>query len=455
MESGLDHNYNAILRTLTSAVRDSDKQTEARKHLRIERWLRVYIQLIEDFSMEKLKFFSDIFSDSFCWDGVRLKNEVVGNKIIEEKNQNERGNPLDLSDRYYLACKYCLEDKIPELFEQVFTRFKESVFGDHGSDDDMREELLEHIEETNPIEAFWSFLIDERSGKLKDYKLVDSLQKAIQINSSKNWEEGIEFFYNKLQSGPSTPKKEKDDLLIEAALSATKGYKDADVMEFCLLNMSDNQKKELLKRDFKENTYQAVLSELIDGYCFNSFKNLFDFLKLSDPEQYGVILSSLSRKMLLNPDLAEQTREVIMYVWTHKSFEEQRKSIFKDYSIKYAIADLIVGSRKEDKKAEKSREILEILRYTDVTQRQELKNSLLRTMSVLHGVGEEQFTKDQQLIEQLFSELGKFSEYRKERSVVQGSELAAGAGDQGDLPQSSLSLTTDALCNIKLSSHHK
>ncbi|WCR54503.1 MAG: hypothetical protein PG981_001525 [Wolbachia endosymbiont of Ctenocephalides orientis wCori] len=61
MGSGLGHNYNAMLRTLTSAVRDSDKQTEARKRLRIGRWLRVYIQLIEDFSMEKLKFFSDIF----------------------------------------------------------------------------------------------------------------------------------------------------------------------------------------------------------------------------------------------------------------------------------------------------------------------------------------------------------------------------------------------------------
>lgn len=72
MESGLDHNYNAILRTLTSAIKESDKQTEARKHLRIERWLRVYIQSIEDFSVEKLKFFSDIFSDSSCWDGTLI-----------------------------------------------------------------------------------------------------------------------------------------------------------------------------------------------------------------------------------------------------------------------------------------------------------------------------------------------------------------------------------------------
>lgn len=74
MESGLDHNYNAILRTLTSAIKESDKQTEARKHLRIERRLRVYIHLIEDFSKEELEFCSDVLSDGSCWEGTKLKN---------------------------------------------------------------------------------------------------------------------------------------------------------------------------------------------------------------------------------------------------------------------------------------------------------------------------------------------------------------------------------------------
>jgi hypothetical protein len=447
MESGLDHNYNAILSALTSSVTDSNKQIEARKHLRIERWLRVNIQLIEDFAEEELKFFSDIFSDGSCWDGVKLKNEAIGKRLIEEKNQNGRENPLDLSDRYYLACKYCLEDKIPELFEQVLTRFKESVFEKSRSGDELRKELLEHIEETSPIEAFWSSSIDKESGKLKEYKLVEGLQEAIQINSRKNWGEGIEFFYNKLQSDTSILKENKDNLLIEAALSAVKGYKNVDALEFCVLSMgkSDKQKKELLKRDLKENTYHAVLSELIDGYCFNSFKNLFELLKLNDLsfEQYGVILSSLSRRMLLNPDLAEQTREVIMYVWKHKNFEEQRKSVFKDYSMKYVIADLIVDSRKEE---EKAKEILEILKYAEVAQGQELKNSLLRTMSALHGIGEEQFTKDQRLIEHLFSKLNEIS---KDKG------LAIGAGEPADSPRSNLSLTTDALCNVKLSSHSK
>ncbi|MFT4314823.1 MAG: hypothetical protein AB3P11_07155 [Wolbachia pipientis] len=454
MESGLDCNYNAILNRLTSAVKDSNKQTEARKRLRVERWLRVNIQLIENFSGVELEFFSDIFSDDSCWEETGLKNKAVGERITEEKNKNEKENPLDLSDRYYLACKYCLEDRVPELFKQVFKRFKESALKRSRSDDELKKKLLDHIEETSPIEAFWSSLIDKQTGRLNEYGAVDGLKKAIQVNSRKNWEEGIEFFYNKIHNDKSI--YNKGDLLINAALSAARGYKDADILEFCLLHMSDNQKKELLKRDFKENTYYAVLSELIDEYCFDSFKNLFDLLESNDLsfKQYGVILSSLSRKMLLNSDLAEKTRETIMYAWKHKNFEECRKSVFKDYSIKYAIADLIADSRKEGGKKSKAEKILEILKYTEVTQRQELKDSLIRTMSALHGVGEEQFAKDEELIEQLFSELDKFSGYEKEHSAIQSSRSDVGAGEPASSPQSSFSLT-DAPYHVKSSSHSK
>ncbi len=453
MESGLDHNYNAILSRLTSTVRDGNKQTEARKRLRIERWLRVNIQLIEDFSGIELEFFSDIFFDDVCWDGVELKNKIVGAKLIEEKNQNGRENPLDLSDRYYLACKYCLEDMVPGLFEQVFTKFKNSAFEENISDDKLKDELLDHHKESSPIKAFWSSHIDKQSGKLKEYKPVEGLKEAIKINSNKNWGEGIEFFYNKIHNDKSI--YNKGGLLINAALSAARGYKDTDILEFCLLHMSDNQKNELLKRDLKENTYHAVLSELIDGYCFSSFKNLFHSLepKALSPRQYGVILSSLSGKMLLNSDLAEQAKEAIMYVWKHKSFEKCRKSVFKDYSIKYVVADLIVDLRKEEK--EKGvREILEILKYSEVTQRQELKDSLIRTMSALHGVGEEQLTKDQQLIKKLFSELGKLSECEKEHSVAQSSGSDIGAGEPSGLPQTNLSLT-GVPHNVKFSSPSK
>lgn len=54
MESSLDHNYNKILDILKCAIKDEDNQVKARKHLRVERWLRVYIQLIEDFDEGKL-----------------------------------------------------------------------------------------------------------------------------------------------------------------------------------------------------------------------------------------------------------------------------------------------------------------------------------------------------------------------------------------------------------------
>ncbi|QDH18421.1 hypothetical protein wCauA_01855 [Wolbachia endosymbiont of Carposina sasakii] len=483
MEYGLDHNYNKVLDTLKGTIKDDDNRVKARKHLRVERWLRVYIQLIEDFDEEKLKFFSDIFSDDFCWEGTGLKNKVVGERLTEEKNKNGKENPLDLADRYYLACKYCLEDKIPGLFEQIFMRFKRSALEEDGSDDDLRGELLENIKETSPIEAFWSFLINEQIGKLKEYGSIEGLQKSIQINSNKNWGEGIEFFYSKLHNDQSI--YSKGDLLINAALSAVKGYKDSDIIEFCLLNMSDKQKKELLKRDFKENTYYAVLSELIDEYCFDSFKNLFDLIESNDLsfEQYGVILSSLSRKMLLSPDLAEQTKETIMYVWKHENFEKCRKSVFKDYSFVVMVTDLIVELRKESSDNEnRKKEILEMLECVEHEQIEEVKNSLIHRMSTVHGISEEQSTEGEKLIEQLFSDLyrsfkdkkegsviqgnywagepvgllqSSFSlTHEKEHSVVQSSRSDVGAGEPVGSPQSSFSLT-GVQCHVKPLSHSK
>ena len=438
MESSLDHNYNKILDTLKGTIKDDDNQVKARKHLRVERWLRVYIQLIEDFDEEKLKFFSDIFSDDFCWEGTGLKNKVVGERLTEEKNKNGKENPLNISKRYYLACKYCLEDKIPKLFEQVFIKFKNSGFKEDISDDELKNELLDHHRESSPIKAFWSSLIDKQTGKLNEYKSVEGLKEAIQVNSCKNWAEGVEFFYNKLENDPSIcSQDEKDDLLIAAALSAVKGYKEVDTIEFCLPNMSGKRKKELLKRDLEKNTYYAVLSELIGEYCFDSFKNLFDLLESNDLsfEQYGVILSSLSRKMLVIPDLAKQTKETIMYVWKHKNFEECRKSVFKDYSFIVMVTNLIVELRKESSDNEnRMKEILGILECVEHTQIEEIQNSLIHRMSAVHGIGKERLTEDKKLIEQFFSDLDKSFKDK----VVRGS---GGAGEPASSLRPSFNLT--------------
>ncbi|WP_353286512.1 hypothetical protein [Wolbachia endosymbiont (group A) of Crataerina pallida] len=442
MESSLDHNYNKILDILKCAIKDDDNQVKARKHLRVERWLRVYIQLIEDFDEGKLKFFSDIFSDNSCWDGIKLKNKAVGERLTEEKNKNGKENPLDLADRYYLACKYCLEDKIPGLFEQVFMRFKRSAFEEDGSDDDLRRELLENIEETSPIEAFWSFLIDKETGKLNEYKSVEGLREAIKVNSRKNWAEGIEFFYNKLENDPSTCGQ--DNLLIEAALSAVKGYKEVDTVEFCLSKMNDKQKKELLERDHKENTYYAVLNVLMDQYYFDSFMELSQLCSQLECERYA-ILASLSDQVLKNPDLSKETKKCMMNVWKHIVGSHQchgDKSIFpvfEDYSVAYTIANLIVDpSRKEGNEERLLEEILRHINNKGMSNEEieKVKSSVLRKISLFHG------DKKLQLGEQVFSKLAE--EASKEQSC----------GGSDTLPQSSFSLT-DAPYNVKSLGHSK
>ncbi|WP_353274727.1 hypothetical protein [Wolbachia endosymbiont (group B) of Hofmannophila pseudospretella] len=442
MESSLDHNYNKILDILKCAI--DDNQVKARKHLRVERWLRVYIQLIEDFNEEELKFFSDIFSDNSCWNGIKLNNKVVGERLIAERSNNGQENPLDLSDRYYLACKYCLEDKIPGLFEQVFERFKRSAFREVRSDDVLKEKLLNHIKETSPIKAFWSFLIDKQTGKLNEYQSVEGLQKSTQINSSKNWEEGIEFFYNKLQNDPGISSQDKDNMLIEAALSGVRGYKEVDTIEFCLSKTDSKQKEKLLERDYKENTYYAVLSALRDQYCFDSFMELSLLCNQFTRENYATFLSSLSDKVLKNPDLSEEIKKCMMNVWeriikfgTQGHRRQSTFSIFEDYSVTCAIANLIVDpSRQKEGALEK---ILKHVNNKEMSDEEikKVKSLVLRKIQLFHG------GKKLQLGEQVFSKLAEEA----------SKELSLGVGDI--LPQSEISLATDALQNIKFSSHSK
>ncbi len=163
------------------------------------------------------------------------------------------------------------------------------------------------------------------------------MQKSIQINSNKNWAEGIEFFYNKLHNDSSISSQDKDNLLIEAALSAVKGYKEVDTLEFCLSKMDDEQKKKLLDRDYKENTYHAVFNVLINQYYFDSFMELNKLSSQFECERYTTFLSSLSDQVLKNPDLSEETKKCMMNVWERIiRFNQGRGertifSIFKDY----------------------------------------------------------------------------------------------------------------------------
>lgn len=445
MESGLDHNYNKILDILKGAIKGDDNQVKARKHLRVERWLRVYIQLIEDFDEEKLIFFSDIFSDNSCWDGVRLKNEIVGERLTEEKNKNGKENPLNISKRYYLACKYCLEGEIPRLFEQVFIKFKNSAFEEDVSDDELKDELLDHHKESSPIKAFWSSLINKQIGKLNEYTTVEGLKEAIRVNSRKNWEEGIEYFYNKLHRDPNISSQDKDDLLIEAALSTVKGYKEVDTIEFCLSKMDDEQKKKLLDRDYKENTYYAVLNVLVGQYYFDSFMELSRLCSQIECERYTTFLSSLSDQVLKNPDLSEETKKCMMNVWeriiklkTQDRGEQSISSIFVDYSVTYTIANLIVDpSRQEVSKEEILGKILKHVKEMSGEEMIKVKDSVLSKIQLFHG------GKKLQLGEQVFSKLAQ--EASKESILRE-------AGDT--LPQSSLS-TTDTPYNIKSLGHSK
>ncbi|MCX4080060.1 hypothetical protein N7280_05635 [Rickettsia rhipicephali] len=58
----------------------------------------------------------NILSDSECWHGSELNRTAVAKKLMTSKRSD--GRELDSIERYHIACQFCLEDEINNIFEE-------------------------------------------------------------------------------------------------------------------------------------------------------------------------------------------------------------------------------------------------------------------------------------------------------------------------------------------------
>lgn len=446
-----------ILKKLQDIIKHSDSNIAAGRRLAIEKWVKTYTGEVEYLKDDELQFLYNVFRDDNCWSGTRLNTATLGRMLTEEKI-GEINNPLC---RYNMACRYCVTDKIPQLFQKQLESYK-SGFSSEEVDDDgrpatnnrkyVRNELLDAMKSVDRVFTFWIY--KKTGGFEKHDDAAEGFNKAVEFK----WSEGVEYFYRRMSQ---EEKKKIDNLIVDAVanLSAVKAnHNVATVLDFLIREIITNSAKYklLLKLPDKGVMYRT-LSTLVQCGFVDVVQDVVKYWseeKLSLPEEekilsnkeYASLLFSLSKLMLEHPDTGIQAkaRVVIMDLWKCSCFSEHKKiaidplkDILTFTAMKPALAMLIVDWKRNDGLHNiKKDEILGILRFAQehcsAKGFMELKKRMVKNLKTVGVPGMKDNIDYGNLAEELFYQLEEKVHLSPEGNSFSGPQSTLeGAGISG------------------------
>ncbi|MBS9528888.1 cytoplasmic incompatibility factor CifA [Wolbachia endosymbiont of Ceratitis capitata] len=418
---------------LQEAIKHPDPTVAAGRKSAIKRWVGVlqdnFMGHIKYFKDDKLKFLHEVFQDGDCWSGIRLNNAALGQRFTEEKIGGI-DNPLS---EYNIACRYCVVDKIPSLFEKQFDSYKRS-FSSNAVDGNGRpvkddnkyilNSLLYGMKREDPVLSFW---IDRESGGLKQpSNASEGFDSAVKLE----WSEGVEYFYNHLKE------EDKEKKLTEAIIALSRPQsveKYAPILDFCVRNIADKDTllQKLLQKDrgvyflfsrLIRSCFFDTVHDLVQYWCYKGVSERGDHSeKIFSQQNYEILLSSLSDTMLKNPESSVQARSLIMEIWQCGSFSEYKKAAIINTSndripIKGVLAELIVNWKREDiyksdeEKEIEKKEILDMMLFAknSFPERFEFfKGRIIKSLRLCGREGKRVNVDYGLFAEELFSELEK------------------------------------------------
>jgi hypothetical protein len=312
-----------VLKKLQDVIKHTDRDIAAGRKLAIKRWVETYIENIKSFKDGKLQFLYNIFQDENCWSGTRLNNNVLSQRLTEEKI-GEIDNPLRI---YEIASSYCVVDKIHPLFQKRFESYKSYFSSDEldGSgnpitDKYIRNSLFSGIGRKSHVFNFW---IDKESGELKQPgNAEEGFDSAVKLK----WSEGVEYFYKKIleENQDMAEKKITEAIIVLSRTQCIK--KEAAILDFCVNNIADkgNLLQELLQKGkgvyflvnaLIDSCFFDTVHDLVRCWCYEGLLERDHSDKIFSQRDYELFLYSLSNVTLKNPESSVQARSVIMEIW--------------------------------------------------------------------------------------------------------------------------------------------
>lgn len=415
----------AIVKNLQSNIyEDRNPSITAGRRLAVERWVRTYIRHVEYLEDGELQFLYNVFRDENCWLGARLNNTMLGQKLTEEK-ASEIENPFS---RYDMACRYCIVDEIQKFFDEQFDSYKQGFSS--GLDDDskpvtdeyIRKELLDYMGSQDPVLSFW---INKDSGKFQNpQNNEECFQRALELE----WSEGLDYFSHRLrQQG-----KDSTNLLIKTIteLSGAQTKESiAAILDFCLRNIG-NKNPLLDELSRKDRGVYSLFRILVRWSFFDTIQDIIPIFKdkmlegkMLSPQDYALLLSLLSDKVIESTTLGYQARKIMMNLIKCGNFsiqegKEEKAAVFFcggivpiDHALSGLIIDWVNDNETDSTRDVKKDEILEILQFAKKfcsdTDFGNFKKSIVNNLNMVSRHGMKDDMNYDKFAEKLFSELEK------------------------------------------------
>lgn len=327
--------WTIVERFLASSVADNDPYCDV-KRFEIKKWFEYHTRFLNkqikhpsDYMVETIY---NILSDSECWNGLELDRTAVAKKLMISKMLD--GEKLEGFELYHIACQFCLEDEINNIFEES----KKEGYP--------IEEYIRSATKLPNLQIFWYYHANVINVENPDPEMVSKFKKlvgdiedkqvlyryGIDCAVARGSKEAVEFFWNKL------PNKNLE-ILIETAIntkSSSYAPSHSYIAAFCVEQLDSYGQpdlfRKLIREDFiKNSSYHGssshVMNSLIQDHFYKHIEKVIKHLNPSDlpKKEYEQLTWNTCESIISGPRVIfDQAVHFLTWLWDLPGYESHQ-----------------------------------------------------------------------------------------------------------------------------------
>lgn len=327
--------WTIVERFLASSVAEDDPHCDV-KRFEIKKWFEYHTRFLNkqikhpsDYMVETIY---NILSDSECWYGFELDRTAVAKKLMTSKMLD--GEKLEGFELYHIACQFCLEDEINNIFKES----KEEGYP--------IEEYIRSATKLPNLKIFWCYYANVINVENPDPEMVSKFKKlagdiedkqvlyryGIDCAVARGSKEAVEFFWNKL------PNKDPDSLIEAAINTKSSSYAPSHsyIAAFCVEKLDSYGQpdlfRKLIKEDFiKNSSYHGSSSHVMNSLKLDHFyehiEKVLKHLKPSDlpREEYEHLTWNTCESIISGPRAVfDQAVHFLTWLWDLPGYESHQ-----------------------------------------------------------------------------------------------------------------------------------
>lgn len=328
--------WTIVERFLASSVAEDDPYCDI-KRFEVKKWFEYHTRFLNkqitnpcDYMVETIY---NILSDSSCWHGSELNRTAVAKKLVTSKMLD--GEKLEGFELYHIACQFCLEDEI----NNIFKKSKEEGYP--------IEEYIRSATKLPNLKIFWYYYANVINVENPDPEMVNKFKKligdiedkqslykyGIDCAVARGSKEAVEFFWNKL------PNKDPESLIETAINTKSSSYAPTHsyIAAFCVEQLDSYGQpdlfRKLIKKDFiKNSSYHGSSSHVMNSLKLDHFyehiEKVIKHLKPSDlpREEYEHLTWLTCKNIVSGPRAAfDQAVQFLTWLWDLPGYESHQQ----------------------------------------------------------------------------------------------------------------------------------